>query len=369
MAPSSPPSLPILDLSLADDPAQRPALLAQLHDALFNIGFLYIENHGVDASAIADLTEKLPGLFELPTNVKAGLSKSNSPHFLGYSGFAEETTLGKQDLREQFDFATELPVVYRDPKSDSASANQLSGNRDFSQLYWRLRGPNQWPPEDLLPGFRHALATYHDAIQELSYRFVHLVEEAFSIPTGTFDHFFQAPSSRNPTAAAVVPQAASNKASAVSATTRPSYLSPQHRIKLLKYPPSPADEAAGGQGVGAHKDSSGWLTFLLQVGNEAGLEVLAADGKTWIPATPVDGTFVVNFGNAFEAATDGAVRATVHRVKVRLSLLVSTLFCTIKSKCDGREQFWSAEGYSVHLHSPLATFLSAFHCSPTPHSL
>ncbi|GME37644.1 Oxoglutarate/iron-dependent oxygenase [Neofusicoccum parvum] len=222
MAPSSPPSLPILDLSLADDPAQRPALLAQLHDALFNIGFLYIENHGVDASAIADLTEKLPGLFELPTNVKAGLSKSNSPHFLGYSGFAEETTLGKQDLREQFDFATELPVVYRDPKSDSASANQLSGNRDFSQLYWRLRGPNQWPPEDLLPGFRHALATYHDAVQELSYRFV---------------------------------------------------------------------------------------------GNEAGLEVLAADGTTWIPATPVDGTFVVNFGNAFEAATEGTVRATVHRVK------------------------------------------------------
>ena len=28
--------------------------------------------------------------------------------------------------------------------------------RDFSKLYWRLRGPNQWPPEDLIPGFREA---------------------------------------------------------------------------------------------------------------------------------------------------------------------------------------------------------------------
>lgn len=66
--------------------------------------------------------------------------------------------------------------------------------------------------------------------------------------------------------------------------------------------------------MGPHKDSSGWLTFLYQVGAEPGLEVLSNDGETWIPAPPVPGTFVVNFGNAFEAATDGNVRATVHRV-------------------------------------------------------
>lgn len=289
-------SLPILDLSLADDPTQRPILLAQLHDALFNIGFLYIKNHGVENSTVTNLTEQLPALFDLPTDAKARLSKLNSPHFLGYSGCAEETTLGKKDLREQFDFATDLPVTYRAPQSEPSSTNEP---RDFSHLYWRLRGPNQWPPEDLLPGFRRAFTAYHDALQALSYRFVHLVEEAFGIPTRTFDHFFQAPGARNS-----------------------HYLPPQHRIKLLKYPPSPDDETSGGQGVGAHKDSSGWLTFLLQVGNEAGLEVLAADGETWIPATPVDGTFVVNFGNAFEAATEGAVRATVHRVKVRSLFLL-----------------------------------------------
>ncbi|KAH7065394.1 hypothetical protein B0J12DRAFT_640212 [Macrophomina phaseolina] len=312
---SVPLSLPILDLSLANDPAQRPALLAQLHDALFNVGFLYIKNHGVDALTIKNLTEKLPALFALPSDVKAGLSKLNSPHFLGYSGFAEETTLGKKDLREQFDFATELPVVYHDSESapsltdGSSTRGTHSGSRDFSSLYWRLRGPNQWPPEDLLPGFRQAFIAYHDAVQALSYRFVHLVEEAFNIPTGTFDHFFRAPDFRAPSAVASITHN--------NSTFQPSYLPPQHRIKLLKYPPS-ASPAAGdtaAQGVGAHKDSSGWLTFLLQVGQEAGLEVLAADDETWIPATPVDGTFVVNFGNAFEAATEGAVRATVHRVR------------------------------------------------------
>jgi len=92
------------------------------------------------------------------------------------------------------------------------------------------------------------------------------------------------------------------------------HVPPQHRIKLVKYPPL-KDGKTEAQGVGAHKDSSGWLTFLYQVGNEEGLEVLDADGQ-WIPVPPIEGSFVVNFGNAFEAATEGAVKATIHRVKV-----------------------------------------------------
>ena len=83
-------------------------------------------------------------------------------------------------------------------------------------------------------------------------------------------------------------------------------------MKLAKY--HIVDSNEGCHGVGPHKDSSGWLTFLYQVGEEPGLEVLGHGGD-WIPANPIPGTFVVNFGNAFEAATEGTVRATVHRVK------------------------------------------------------
>ncbi|KAK8173681.1 hypothetical protein IWX90DRAFT_381386 [Phyllosticta citrichinensis] len=311
MGSSVPAHLPILDLALADDPAQRPALLGQLREALFDVGFLYIKNHGVASSTVSHLTSRLPALFDLPTDIKADLSKLNSPHFLGYSGFAEETTLGQKDLREQFDFATELPVAYKPAegrRNSAASSNSNAGSsRDFSQLYWRLRGPNQWPPEALLPGFRQALETYHDALQALSYRFVHLVEEAFGIPVGTFDQFFRSDNR----SISDDPRLVSDKPT----TTRLTYLPPQHRIKLLKYPPNSTN---CGQGVGPHKDSSGWLTFLLQIGREAGLEVLAADGETWISAPPIDDTFVVNFGNAFEAATEGAVKATVHRVTAPL---------------------------------------------------
>ncbi|KAF2180713.1 Clavaminate synthase-like protein [Zopfia rhizophila CBS 207.26] len=291
--------LPILDLSDANDPVKHTALLDQLHDALFNIGFLYIKNHGVAEETISNLASLLPVLFEQPPEAKASLSKLNSPHFLGYSGYAEETTLGEKDLREQFDLATELPVVWSPSANSTSQDRESKSKRDFSKLYWRLRGPNQWPSEGNVPGFRKAYTEYHDALQELSYRFVHLIEEAFGIPVGTFDAFFPSPKSVD---------AAGHK-----------YVPPQHRIKLVKYPPSPS---SGGdehdQGVGAHKDSSGWLTLLYQVGQEEGLEV-HVNGE-WISAPPIDGTFVVNFGNAFEVATEGAVKATVHRVKAPMSI-------------------------------------------------
>lgn len=309
-------AIPILNLSWADDPTTKPQLLRQLHAALFDVGFLYVVNHGVPPATINNVTDLLPSLFALPSEKKASLSKLNSAHFLGYSGFAEETTLGKQDLREQFDYATELPEVWQGPNenvvderfssNESKSSGQVNGNdssstKNFNQLYWRLRGPNQWPDECTLPGFRKALSDYHDEVEALSYRLVHLIEEAFEIPVGTFDHFF------------------GRQSHTITKTTNGdtlpcrTYLPPQHRIKLLRYPPSPADSQTAGQGVGAHKDSSGWLTFLYQVGNEEGLEVLSSSDE-WIRAKPIPNSFVVNFGNAFEAATEGAVKATIHRV-------------------------------------------------------
>ena len=144
-------SIPVLDLKIAEDPQSRDLLLDKLRDALFNVGFLYIKNHGVPEESISALANRPPALVDLSELTKSSLSKLKSPHFLGYSGFAEETTQSKPDLKEQFDFATELPVIYEEHARDD------SGGRDLSKLYWRLRGPNQVPTEDELPGFKKAL--------------------------------------------------------------------------------------------------------------------------------------------------------------------------------------------------------------------
>ncbi len=246
-------AIPIIDLSKAADPSKRPDLIRELHEAITTIGFLYISNHGVPEHITADLTALLPALFSLADKEKDAVALKKSPHFLGYSAAGSETTAGATDRREQFDFATEL-LAPAAPGGDSG--------------WQRLHGPNQWPAT--LSTVRPAVEAYLSALTGLAGRFLRLVEAALGLPDGRLDAF----------------------------------VGSQHRLKLVRYPPS----ARGTQGVGPHKDSSGWWTFLLQASTGVGgLEVRAPDG-TWAPVPPVDGTFVVNIGQAFEVVSGGAVQ-------------------------------------------------------------
>ncbi len=83
-------NIPILDLSLAEDPMTKPDLLARLQHALTDVGFLYVVNHGVPMHSIAALVEVLPVLFGIPVTAKEKIALRNSPHFLGYSGEGSE---------------------------------------------------------------------------------------------------------------------------------------------------------------------------------------------------------------------------------------------------------------------------------------
>ncbi|KAI5865190.1 Clavaminate synthase-like protein [Durotheca rogersii] len=256
--------IPIIDLSQATEDSTKPRLLESLRYALTEVGFLYVSNHGVPAAAVDSLVKALPTLFELDDEAKKSVALENSPHFLGYSGVGAENTGGKADRREQFEFATELAATW------------TSGG----PLYERLRGPNQWPKGH--PELRSAVEAYIGELTRLGERFLDLVAQALSLQSGTFQPF----------------------------------LSDQHRLKLVHYPAlSPGDPAASQQGVGPHKDSSGWWTFLLQASppEVKGLQVLNKAGA-WVDVPVVPGTFVVNIGQAFEVVTNGACKATTHRV-------------------------------------------------------
>lgn len=137
-------SIPTLDLSQASNPTTLPHLLTTLRHALVDIGFLYITNHGVPSSTIADLVAALPQLFRLDAAAKRAVALENSPHFLGYSGVGSETTGGAADRREQFEFATEL----------------LDTWKEGEPLYERLRGPNQVRPFVCLCVFENSLTPY-----------------------------------------------------------------------------------------------------------------------------------------------------------------------------------------------------------------
>ncbi|KAI1804191.1 putative hyoscyamine 6-dioxygenase [Daldinia bambusicola] len=256
--------IPIIDLLQANDISTNPKLLGSLRYALTEVGFLYVSNHGVPAAVIDELVNALPALFELSREVKKSVALENSPHFLGYSGVGSENTGGREDQREQFEFATELTETWRPDLP----------------LYERLRGPNQWP--NGYPELRSMVKAYIRELTALGERFLDLVAQALSLPSGTFQPF----------------------------------LSDQHRLKLVHYPALPGgDTSISRQGVGPHKDSSGWWTFLLQASppDVKGLQVLNKAGE-WIDVPVVPGTFVVNIGQAFEVVTNGICKATTHRV-------------------------------------------------------
>ncbi|KAF8625326.1 hypothetical protein AX15_005456 [Amanita polypyramis BW_CC] len=258
-------ALPVLDY--ASRATDRPAFLAQLRHTLINVGFLYLVNHSVDRFTIHDLVvHHIPALFALSDADKHNVRMANSPHFLGYSRLGAEVTKGVVDYREQFDLGTEH------------AARQLGPN---DPDYYKLWGPNQWPEEHLLPGYRDAMNSYFDQVTQLAHDLKSLIAEALGLPPDEFDRLYDKPSLT------------------------------QHNAKVSKYP------AVGGQiqGVGPHYDA-GFVTVLLQASPHKGLQVQNLAGE-WIDAPPLPGSLVINFGKALEFVTQGVVRATSHRVLSR----------------------------------------------------
>lgn len=253
-------TLPVLDLARYTSSAERDAFLADLRHAARDIGFFYLINHGVDDALQNAVQREARRFFALTEAQKEQVAMIHSPHFRGYNRAASEITRGQPDWREQFDIGAERPALL------------LS---DSDPRWRRLQGPNLWP--DALPTLKPALLDWQRAMTSMALRLLRAFAEALQLPADAFDALYGS--------------------------------KPNEHIKLIRYPGQHATQSA--QGVGAHKDS-GFLSFLLQ-DEQKGLQVEVAPGR-WIDAAPLAGSFVVNIGELLELATNGYLRATVHRV-------------------------------------------------------
>ena len=251
-------ALPVLDLALASDPATAGRFRDELRRATHDYGFFYLVGHGVDNGLRDELLKVARRFFALPECDKLVIENLRSPHFRGYTRLGGERTQGKQDWREQIDIGPEREA----PEPRRADWDVLEG-------------PNQWPPA--LPALRDVVTRWNDRLGAVGLQLLREWAQALGQDRHVFDAAF---------------------------ADRPSTLT-----KVVRYPgrrPRGAD-----QGVGAHKDS-GVLTLLLIEPGTAGLQV-ERDGA-WIDAPPIDGALVVNIGELLEVATDGYLKATVHRV-------------------------------------------------------
>jgi isopenicillin N synthase-like dioxygenase len=258
--------VPQLDLSRFDaGPRERARFLTELRTAAHDIGFFYLSGHGVQAPLLQDLMHSAQQFFALPAADKLAIEMVNSPHFRGYNRVASELTRGRPDWREQIDIGAERPTV---PRSSG------------SPVWVRLRGPNQWPAA--LPELRTVVTRWQSACMQVLVRVLRAFALALEQPVDALEPLYGD--------------------------------DPHYLIKLIRYP---GWEAAGagqgvgpGQGVGAHKDA-GLITLLLQ-DHQGGLQVETPQG--WIDVPPRAGTLVINIGELLELASDGYLRATMHRV-------------------------------------------------------
>jgi isopenicillin N synthase-like dioxygenase len=144
-----------------------------------------------------------------------------------------------------------------------------------------LHGPNIWPSEVLLPGFRVAQEEYMHTMTVLGHRLLRLLALALGLPAAAFE----------------------------SAFTRPMIF-----LRPLRYAPVRSLLEEGLLGAGAHSDY-GMLT-ILATDHVPGLEVLLASG--WVEAPPKPDAFIVNLGDMLERWSNGRFLSTVHRVVNRL---------------------------------------------------
>ena len=187
------------------------------------------------------------------------IDKRESRHFRGWEAVGTEYTNNRPDIREQIDVWSERPALAA----------------DVEPTYLRLLGPNQWMPDDVVPGQRDLTLDWFDRLGALADQILGLFAVGLGLDE---DHF-----------------AALFDDSSMSLT------------KFISYPPTPA----GAAGVNAHHDA-GFVT-LLAAGPTPGLQVLDPTGD-WIDVPVVADSFVLNIGEMLQAMTGNYLVATPHRV-------------------------------------------------------
>lgn len=249
-------AIPVISLAQSPD-----AVAAAIKAAGEAHGFFYAVDHGVPAALVEGQYAWAAKLFALPREEKLAISMFNSPTRRGYESIGDQTLdlAAKPDQKESFycgvPYAPDHPYV----KAGIA-----------------FYGDNQWPAS--LPGMAAHTARYIDAMQKLAERLMRDMARSLGLAPDWFDR---------------------------------TMADPMVTLRLLRYPPHPADAPADLFGAGAHTDW-GSITILAQ-DDLGGLQVQAADGS-WIDAAPVKGSFVVNFGDMIPRWTNGRYRSNPHRV-------------------------------------------------------
>lgn len=251
-------TIPTLDLAnFHANPAMRQRFVETLCQALEEIGFFAVVNHGVDQGLIQRAYQVADQFFALPDAVKL---QYEMPQLHGQRGF---TAFGREhakdhpvpDLKEFWHVGRDLPADH--PQRSQYPPNiAIAEVPDFhpvmSQLYTQLEAC----AADLLKACALYLGEPEDLMADM-------IQHGDTI------------------------------------------------LRIIHYPPVPADVDPASLRSAPHEDIN--LITLLCEATDDGLELLQRDG-TWRSIPALRGQIIVDSGDMLQHLTNGILKSTTHRV-------------------------------------------------------
>lgn len=258
-------TIPVIDLT--DTMAGRPGAEAKsardIHDALTGIGFFVMVGHGIPASLIERTFADAKRLHDLPMEKKVALRLNE--HNNGYMAMgryavwtSDVNDNDKPDLNEAFFVKRE-----RDPSHPMRVAGR------------RFAGPNMWPDDADLPGFKANIVEYLRVMEDFTNRLLPAVALALDLDRSFF---------------------------------LPHFVDSQFNLRLSHYPPVAAE--TNQFGIAPHTDAN-FMTFLPQ-SEVPGLQV-RTPSKQWIDVPSIPGSFAVNSGDTLRRWSNARFKSTPHR--------------------------------------------------------
>ncbi|KAK5022241.1 hypothetical protein LTS07_010321 [Exophiala sideris] len=255
--------LPVIDLSDIDSPDEqkRRALASKIYDACTQVGFFYIKNHGISKDSVASIKSEAQRFFkDLSSEQKMKFSREKNQFHLGYDPYRGVRNGGKKP------HPYESMMFGREVKFDKEYRDVVDPKDDAH---------NQWPEDDELPGFKSSVGSYYEQMTSLSRKLVGIFAQSLELDKTFFDDKMSKPGSL---------------------------------LSLNYY----AAQSEGKQAsIHAHTDHE-LFTILLQSDGIKALEVVNGEG-VWVPAKPIEDTFVVNIGDALSIWTNNVFLSTLHR--------------------------------------------------------
>lgn len=260
--------IPLIDFSafLTDDQATRKATAQAILAGFQNAGFIYLRNHGIPKATVEQTFAESAKFFERPRAQKDQLSWTTPEANRGYSQPGREKVTDVS--------AAEVDQVRAQEGADLKESIEI-GKEGEPGL------PNQWPSDDEGQLFRDRMMEFFDLCKDLHFKVMRAIAIGLDIDENWFHSYCDAG---------------------------------DNTLRLLHYPEVRSDVFKKNQNqvrAGAHTDY-GSVTFLFQ-DMAGGLQVLSPKG-TFVDATPIEGTIVVNAGDLLARWSNDTIKSTKHRV-------------------------------------------------------